>query len=113
MSPEQWRDRVAGMLADIERIQTFIGTLDREAFCRDEKTVFAVCYAFVRLGEAVGHIPSEVAAANPAIEWRNIRHFRNFMIHVYLAVDPGRLYDTAGTDLPALAAKLRTMITSS
>jgi len=95
------------MLEDIERIGRFIGSLDRDRFINDEKAVFAVCYAFVRLGEAVQHIPTDVTSAHPEIEWGDIRHFRNFMIHVYLAVDPARLFDTAKTDLPPLAAKLR------
>jgi uncharacterized protein with HEPN domain len=53
--------------------------MKRDEFRRDEKTVFAVCYAFVRLGEAVAHIPPEVMRANPEVEWGQIRHFRNFM----------------------------------
>jgi uncharacterized protein with HEPN domain len=100
------------MLEDIERIGAFIGTLDRESFSRDDKTVFAVCYGFVRLGEAARHIPAEIVDAHPEIEWREIRHFRNFMIHVYLSVDPGRLYDTAKADLPGLAIRLERLLTA-
>ena len=33
------------MLEDIARIHTFIGSLDDSEFARDEKCVFAVCYA--------------------------------------------------------------------
>lgn len=100
------------MLEDIARIDTFIGDLDREAFIRDDKSVFAVCYAFVRLGQAVERVPPETTVAHPEIEWREIRHFRNFMIHVYLMVDPARLYDTARQDLPALAEKLTDLLGS-
>lgn len=100
------------MIEDIARIRTFIGVLDRDAFVRDEKTVFAVCYAFVRLGEAVAHVPPEVIVAHPEIEWRDVRHFRNFMIHVYIAVDPARLFDTAKGDLCALSLKLECLLDS-
>jgi uncharacterized protein with HEPN domain len=86
------------------------GGLDKDAFVNDEKTVFAVCYAFVRLGQAVAQMPSAVTGAHPDVEWGDIRHFRNFMIHVYLSVDPARLYETAKGDLPALAAKLRAVL---
>ena len=110
MSREGWIDRLRVMIEDIERIRAFIGSMNRDTFAGDEKTVFAVCYAFVRLGEAVAHIPSEVIEAHPEIEWREVRHFRNFMIHVYIAVDPVRLYDTARADLPLLAPKLRAII---
>ena len=114
MSPEAdsrlWRDRVQVMVEDIDRIMAFIGGMTRDAFGADEKAVFAVCYGFVRLGEAVPHIPDHVRDAHPEVEWIDIRKFRNFMIHVYLAVDPGRLYDTAKADLPLLAAKLRAIL---
>ncbi|MGH7132784.1 MAG: HepT-like ribonuclease domain-containing protein [Phycisphaerales bacterium] len=110
MSPEAWHDRVAVMIEDIDRIAAFIGPLTRDQFPADEKAVFAVCYAFVRLGQAVTNIPSDVIATNPQIEWGDIRHFRNFMVHVYLAVDPLRLFDTAVTDLPALRMKLEALL---
>ncbi len=101
-----WRTHLSSMIDDIGRIQSFIGDLDRDGFVRDEKTVFAVSYAFVRLGEAAMHIPEHVKAANADVPWRSVRHFRNFMTHVYLAVDPARLYDTAKVDLPKLLAQL-------
>lgn len=110
MSPEVWRDRVAGMIEDIRRVESFITGMDRAAFARDERTVFAVAYAFVRLGEAVGSVPDDVKAAHPTVPWGDIRHFRNFMIHVYHAVDPIRLYDTALADLPGLADLLAQVI---
>lgn len=98
------------MLEDIERIQRFIASLDRDAFMSDEQVVYAVCSAFVRLGEAVGYIPDEIREAHPEIEWRQIRQFRNFMIHVYEQVDPAHLYETAKTDLPALEQKLHSLL---
>ncbi len=98
------------MVEDIDRITAFIGDLSRDEFIANEQAVFAVSYAFVRLGEAVHHIPAEIADAHPEIEWGDIRHFRNFMIHVYHAVDPGRLYDTAKDSLPPLRPKLEAVI---
>lgn len=110
MSPEGWRERVRIMIEDIERIDRFIGDLDRDTFRISEQTVFAVCYAFVRLGEAVAHVPEDVVSGHPEVPWRDIRHFRNFMIHVYPAVDPARLFDTAKQDLPPLAGMPRAML---
>lgn len=110
LPPAAWQDRVAIMLEDITRIRAFMGDLDRDGFIRDDKTVFAVSYAFVRLGEGAGHVPEEVKQANPQVEWKSVRHYRNFMIHVYQAVDPGRVYDTAKDDLDALEAGLRALM---
>lgn len=100
------------MIEDIRRVESFIGGMDRRTFARDERTVFAVAYAFVRLGEAAGSVPEEVKSAHPAVPWGDIRHFRNFMIHVYHAVDPVRLHDTAMTDLPGLADLLTRVLST-
>ena len=64
-SSELWRDIVHVMLEDISRIDSFIGSLDTEAFSRDQKCVFAVCYAYVRLGEAVGKLPESLKRLHP------------------------------------------------
>lgn len=106
MSPEIWRDRVRGMVEDIDRILAFIEGHDRSSFADDEKTVFAVSYGFVRIGEAASKLPQEVIDANPSVPWREIRQFRNFMVHVYEHVDPARLFDTAKTELPSLRESL-------
>lgn len=95
------------MLENIDRIASFIGGLSLDEFIRDERAIFAVSYAFVRLGEAARHIPQDVVDANPSIEWREIRQFRNFMVHVYQAVDPARLHDTALTSLSLLRTRFR------
>ncbi len=110
MSPEPWRERIRGMVEDIDRIAAFIADLSRDEFIASEQAVFAVSYAFVRLGEAVHHIPSDITDAHPDIEWGDIRHFRDFMIHVYQAVDPARLYDTATVSLPPLRPKLKAVL---
>jgi uncharacterized protein with HEPN domain len=109
-SPPAWHERVAVMLEDIESIRSFIGNHDRQSFGGDQKAVFAVCYAFVRLGEAIVHIPEDVRAAHPQVDWVNTRKYRNFVIHVYLVVDPPRVYDTAKGDLDALEAGLRELL---
>ena len=85
--PIAWLDRVALMLDDIARIRVFIGPLDRDAFIRDDKTAFAVSYAFVRLGEATAHIPEAKLATHPEIPWVKVRSTRNIIVHVYFGID--------------------------
>ena len=98
------------MLEDIERIRVFLAGHDRNSFAKDEKTHFAVSYAFVRLGEAVFHIPEAVKSRHPEVAWTDVRAFRNFMIHVYHAVDPARVFDTAEQELDSLEKALRNIV---
>lgn len=54
--------------------------------------------------------PEEFRTAHPEVPWREARHFRNFMIPVYMAVDPIRLYETARSDLPLLRRSLSALL---
>ena len=110
MSPDPkaipWQKILRLMVEDIDRIDQFLDGMDQQSFLRDERTIFAVCYAFVRIGQGVVMLPDEFRAAHPSVPWREARHFRNFMVHVYMAVDPLRLYETARNDLPQLKRSL-------
>ena len=113
MSPDEWPERVSIMIEDIDRVLSFIDGRTRDEFKADEESVFAVSYAFVRLGEAVVHVPVALRESHPEIEWGDIRQFRNFVTHVYVAVDAGRLHDTAVQFLPDLRAKLARVLSSN
>lgn len=94
------------MLEAADAALTFIGDMSRDEFLADLRTIYAVRAAFITLGEASGGVPDSVRKAYPEIPWREIRHFRNFMIHVYEAVLPDRLWETAHRNLPSLREQL-------
>jgi uncharacterized protein with HEPN domain len=108
-----WRELIRLMIEDIDRIQSFIGDMSKDDFVRDERTVFAVCYAFVRIGQAVLQLPESFRDRYPNVPWKEARHFRNFMVHVYMAVDPARLHDTAVSDLGRMRAALSGILASN
>lgn len=110
MSPEIEADRIRHMIEDIDRIAAFVGDMDREQFLGDIKTIYAVSNAFIRIGEAAGALAEEVRLENPDIEWRDIRHFRNFLIHVYDKVDASHLWEAIVGDLPTLRARLAKLL---
>lgn len=98
------------MIEDIDRIADFLRGMDRDDFLSDLKTVYAVTNAFIRIGEAAGRVPEEIRQRHPEIEWREIRHFRNFMTHVYDAIDASHLWEAAANDLPQLQPKLKAVL---
>jgi uncharacterized protein with HEPN domain len=98
------------MLGATEAAIEFVGDMGNEVFLADTRTVYAVRAAFITLGEAAGHIPDGIRQSHPDIPWREIRHFRNFMVHVYPQVDPGHLHRTVVENLPALRDQLTTLL---
>jgi len=104
--PEIDARRIGHMIEDIDRIAAFLGAMSRDEFLVDLKTIYAVSAAFIRIGGAAGALSAEVRAAHPEVEWRDIRHFRNFLIHVYDKVDAAHLWEAAAGDLSPLREKL-------
>lgn len=63
-----------------------------------------------RLGEAVASLDETWRAMLPSVPWRAIRTNRNFVVHVYHAIDYDRLWNTLMTDVPAVAQVLEPYI---
>lgn len=102
-------DRLSHMIEAAKAVAQFIDGMDRESFARDLKTMYAVRAAFITIGEASGAIPDAVKARYAGVPWREVRHYRNFLIHVHDRIEAGPLFETATRDLPALCAQLQAM----
>ena len=60
MQRRKWQLYVEDMLNAISKIQRYTNGMSFEDFCEDEKTVDAVVRNIEIIGEASGHIPSEI-----------------------------------------------------
>lgn len=94
------------IIASVEKIAGFIGTLSFEDFCNDEKTVDAVVRKLEIIGEASKNIPLEIKRNNPEIPWKGIIGMRNKINHEYFGVDLEILWKTVKEDLPILKKQI-------
>jgi uncharacterized protein with HEPN domain len=53
----------------------------------DRKTVDAILYNLVVIGEAAAQISDETRAAAPEIPWANVVGLRNLIAHEYFRID--------------------------
>lgn len=81
-----------------------------EEFAANPEKMKAVLADFAIIGEAARHIPPDVQAANPTIEWRRMRDMRNVIVHVYFSVNPRIVWDTIEQDLPVLKGQLSAIV---
>jgi uncharacterized protein with HEPN domain len=98
------------MLAAIDRIGRYTAGLTAEQFAKDEKTIEAVCFALIVLGEAATHIPESVQSTAPGIPWRKVRGMRNIAAHEYFGLDVQAVWQTATTDVAALRPLLQALV---
>jgi len=87
-----------------QAIQSYVDNLDFEHFHKDRMRFAAVIREFEVIGEAVGKLPEELKAQYPDVPWRDIKDFRNLLIHEYFGVDLRIVWNAAKQDLPLLLA---------
>jgi uncharacterized protein with HEPN domain len=96
----------------IERIERYT-TGGREAFLASELIQDAVLRNLQVLAESTQRVSERRKAAHPQIDWRGIAGFRNVLVHNYLSLNSGRIWDVIERELPRLkhqvAAILQTL----
>ena len=110
MPHRDWRLRVSDILAAVERIGRYTANLQKADFARDEKTVEAVCFALVVIGEAATNVPKDVQVNAPQIPWRKMKGMRNIAAHEYFGIDLSTVWQTATVDVPALKPLVQALL---
>jgi uncharacterized protein with HEPN domain len=98
------RDRTSLQdIADqVHIIQQYLDGYTHDAFLNDLIRQDAVIRRFEIIGEAATRLSADFRDCHPEIPWQRIRAMRNFLSHVYDAVDLSLVWKTAQEDLPPL-----------
>jgi uncharacterized protein with HEPN domain len=99
------------MLEAIARIRRYVGRKRRAGFLRDALLQDAVIRNIEIIGEAASRLSPEFAARHADVPWRDIVGMRHRLIHGYLKVNLEMVWQVVERDLPALAPKLRALLT--
>lgn len=98
----EWEAYLADIATACEKVIRFTAGLDREAFFGDDRTFHAVIHCLLIVGEAAKHIPDDVRRRMPGIEWRKVAGMRDFLAHVYFAINNDIVWDAVETKVPEL-----------
>jgi uncharacterized protein with HEPN domain len=88
------------ILTALDRIDSYTKGMSFEAFVADDKTVNAVIYNFLVIGEAVKLLPQTVTGKYPEIPWRQIAGMRDKLTHTYFSIDYELVWKTITIVLP-------------
>ena len=110
MPRRDWRLRVRDILHAVERIENFTRGLTLETFVQDERTIAAVSYELVVIGEAAKNVPPEIQETVSDVPWQVMSDMRNVVAHGYFGVDLSIVWQTATTDVPKLGQPLRRLL---
>lgn len=100
---------IKDILDNIEKINKFVEGMDFNHFKNDEKTIYAVTRSLEIIGEAVGCIPKEVKDKYEKIPWKDIKNFRNQVVHKYWGVDLEIVWDIIENELESLVENLKSV----
>lgn len=96
------RHFIDDIVDSIQAIEEFTDGMNCEAFVADRKTYSATLREFIVIGEAVSQLPEEVKDLRPSVAWRQIKDFRNIIVHAYFGIDLEIVWDAVTKELPRL-----------
>jgi uncharacterized protein with HEPN domain len=103
------RQRLADILAAAEAAIAYAQRPSRTGK-RDELILDALTYRLMVVGEAANAVSDATRQAHPELPWRQMIGMRNWVVHAYWKVDRDNVLETVASDLPALVAKLRPIV---
>ena len=97
------------ILLSIERIQEYIKECEYSDFKASQITIDATIRNLEIIGEAVSQIPNEIKEKYTDIPWKEIKDFRNVVIHKYRTLDLEILWDIIANRLDDLKIKIQSV----
>lgn len=97
-------DCLRDILANIDRIEPYVGGLGQRDLETNGHTRDAVERCLERICEAAIHTGTTAAELVPDQPWADIRGLGNWLRHAYDRISFGVVWDTIQNDLPPLAA---------
>lgn len=100
---------MATYIADIE---AYTVGLMYEQFIRDRKTMQAVCYAILNIGELAKDLSEDILTRNTIIPWKQIIGMRNRAAHGYHTMSPEIVWDVVKFEIPQLKKVVSSELTA-
>ncbi len=87
-----FRDYLQDLLTEIHLLESFTAE-GEQAFYADERTQYAVMMAYARIGEIAKRLPESLLATQPEAEWRDVKGFRDVLLHRYAEISSRRVWE--------------------
>jgi uncharacterized protein with HEPN domain len=97
---------IEDMLQAVDDISQCVHGLDYEAFSLSREKINSCCFAVQVLGEAASLMPDTIRDTYTAIPWKQVRAYRNRIVHEYFDIDYDFLWQVATLYVPDLKQPL-------
>jgi uncharacterized protein with HEPN domain len=100
------------ILEAIGNIKDFTRDITFDAYLSDLKTKHAVERNFSIIGEAVARIDTSFRNKHPSVNWREVKDFRNIIVHDYFGIDDAIVWDIIHLNLDQLEKDIVVIVAS-
>lgn len=107
MSKREAKLLIGDLIESAEKILAYTQGMTYDDFIADEKTVDAVIRNFEIIGEASNRLPLPFKLIHPEINWKQMRGFRNRIVHDYIGIDYTIVWQIKEVYLPHLLTLLK------
>jgi len=90
----------------IQHIFEFTRSFSFEEYTSNIKTRHAVEHNFMIIGEAVSRLAEDFKQKYPEINWRQVKDFRNVIVHDYFGIDNNIVWDIIQISLKDLLQEI-------
>lgn len=111
MSERDWRLFLKDIRDSSARVIDYAGSMSREDFFQDAKTVDAVMRNLAIIGEAAKKIPAAVRRQYPEVAWKKMAGLRDIVVHDYFGIDEDIIWDVVSGRIPELKGHLDAIVT--
>ena len=94
----------------IEKIEAYTSNVSFEQLRENSMLVDAILHNLEIIGEASKHLPEELKANSPAIEWRRIAGLRDIIAHHYFGISLEIVWDIIQNKLPDLKLEVTRLL---
>lgn len=106
MSDRDWRLFLKDISECSGRVLDYAGSMTREEFFADLKTVDAVMRNLAIIGEAAKKIPADVRRKHPDVAWKKMAGLRDIVVHDYFGIDEDIIWDVVSARIPELKRQI-------
>lgn len=106
----RYRFFIQDIMDAIHDIEKFVGEMDFDTFCNDDKTKSAVVWKVETIGEAAKNIPEEVKTKYLQLPWKEMAGTRDKIAHFYFGIDYEIVWKIIKEELPKIRPIIEKML---
>ncbi|MBQ4597655.1 MAG: DUF86 domain-containing protein [Methanocorpusculum sp.] len=98
------------ILTRCRKILSVTEVMTYEEFADNQDVQDIVIRSFEIIGEATTHISDEFKNCHSEVPWREMKQFRNVLIHQYFRLDVKQVWAVSRNDIPEIAGLIEKLL---